>query len=291
MSVKVDNIKMSLADAISDIRETGGGQLALVGATYDPDYKEKLKEEYKFGPTIGSGSSGVVVVVKNVSNGEIYALKIIKNKSLEPEYLNEFEYQLASSGCQYIASVYKATQTLIEVYILMEYINGKELYKKLKEVKTFSSTSTRRIVCQIAKALECIHGNNIIYNDLKLENIMIDIHGDIKLIDFGLSVSSEIESYGPIGTLDYISPEKIKCMKPYNKPSDIWALGVLYYELLVGSPPFEHEYTNQTYKNILKCDITFPKTMNKDDVDNIKKILLVNPDSRPTAQEVVDMLC
>jgi serine/threonine protein kinase len=268
-----------------------GDILTPTDVIYDADYMDKLKKDYKFGPEIGSGySDNVVIIVKNIFNGGVYTLKIIKNFSLKPDYLNEFKFHLSVSGCTNIARVYKATQTLKAFYILMELVEGKNLYDKLEDVKVFNSRSARYITCQIAKALEFIHKENIVYNDLKLENIIIDDDLNIKLIDFGLSVSSEIESFEMIGTIDYLSPEKISLEKSYNKPSDIWALGVLYYELLIGTSPFRVPNNEKTHEKIVNCDIVFPETMDKNDVDIIKKILLIDPDTRPTARELVDML-
>jgi serine/threonine-protein kinase len=130
-----------------------------------------------------------------------------------------------------------------QFYMAMEWVNGRLLRQVLNEQKKFSSERAIAIALQIASALEYIHGHGVVHRDLKPENIMVDANDRIKLIDFGIaaSVGSRRLTFAKfsatMGTPDYISPEQVKG-KRGDARSDIYALGVMLYEMLTGKVPF-----------------------------------------------------
>lgn len=160
------------------------------------------------------------------------------------------------------------------VYLIIEFAAKGELYKQLRREKRFSERKTARYVAQMVFALRYLHQRNVIHRDIKPENILIGIHDEIKISDFGWSVRSSTNRRNTLcGTLDYLPPEM---MKPtgsveYDERVDLWSLGVLTYELLVGSPPFE-DTPQETRARIAKADMKVPSFVSLEAKDFIEKV-------------------
>lgn len=133
---------------------------------------------------------------------------------------------------------------------------------------------------QILLALRYLHINEITYRDLKPENLLLDKKGNIKLADFGFAkILKKDKTYTLCGTPEYLAPEIIKGEKKgYGKSVDWWALGILFYEMLVGYPPFYDRKPLGIYKKILTGVIEFPYFLNSVSKDLIRKLL--NPDCK-----------
>lgn len=107
-------------------------------------------------------------------------------------------------------------------------------------------------------ALECCHSRKVIHRDIKPENILLGYNGELKIADFGWSVHAPSSRRATMcGTLDYLPPEMV-LHKSYDQTVDLWCLGVLTYEFLVGRPPFENDDTKQTYSRIVDVKYSFP---------------------------------
>ena len=139
-----------------------------------------------------------------------------------------------------------------------------ELFNRLRKEGRFSEDIALFYSSQILSALIHLHEKNIVYRDLKPENLLIDHFGNIKLADFGFAkVMKRKRTYTLCGTPEYLAPEIIKGSKSgYGKSSDWWALGILIYEMLVGYPPFYDKNPMGIYKKILNSVIKFPKFLN-----------------------------
>ncbi|KAJ8229537.1 hypothetical protein LV156_007160 [Aspergillus fumigatus] len=128
----------------------------------------------------------------------------------------------------------------------------------------------------MANALLYLHRKHVIHRDIKPENILVGIHGELKMSDFGWSVHAPSgRRHTQCGTLDYLPPEMVdprKCDKPYDQKVDIWSLGVLLYEFLVGRAPFE-DTPVMTQRRIAKGDMTVPSFVSPEAKDLIKKIV------------------
>lgn len=142
-------------------------------------------------------------------------------------------------------------------------------------------------------ALEYLHAKNVMYRDLKPDNIMVDQYGHIKLVDFGLSKLNVDESYSSssfLGTHAYLAPE-ILGNRNYGKSVDWYNLGVLMYEFLVGVPPYYSDNLEKLYENIQSGPIQFPRNMTAEARDLISKLMIRNPMTRlgfNGAQEIKD---
>jgi len=140
----------------------------------------------------------------------------------------------------------------------------------------------------MANALSYCHSKKVIHRDIKPENLLLDAKGNIKIADFGWSVHAPNSRRGTMcGTLDYLPPEMIEGALHDDKV-DLWSLGVLTYEFLVGKPPFEAESNNETYKRITKVDVKFPNHVSTEAKDMITRLLRKVPSQRLSLAEVMD---
>lgn len=127
-------------------------------------------------------------------------------------------------------------------------------------------------MAQLARAFVYCHANKVIHRDIKPENLLLSLTGEIKIADFGWSVHApSMKRKTMCGTLDYLPPEMLD-HKHYDATVDLWCLGILCYEFLVGKPPFESESTNETYTRIRKIAVEFPSHVSSEARDFIMKV-------------------
>jgi hypothetical protein len=132
----------------------------------------------------------------------------------------------------------------------------------------------------LAHALNYCHIKHVIHRDIKPENLLLDLKGDLNIADFGWSVHAPNSRRKTLcGTLDYLPPEMVEG-KEHDSKVDVWSLGVLMYEFLTGSPPFEHPTPSETYKKIAQIDIKWPAYVTEDARDLISKFLVKDPKGR-----------
>ncbi|XP_036197817.1 aurora kinase B isoform X3 [Myotis myotis] len=171
------------------------------------------------------------------------------------------------------------------IYLILEYAPRGELYKELQKSRTFDQQRTATIMEELADALMYCHQKKVIHRDIKPENLLLGLQGELKIADFGWSVHApSLRRKTMCGTLDYLPPEMIEG-RTHNEKVDLWCIGVLCYELLVGNPPFESASHNETYRRIVKVDLKFPPSVPVGAQDLISKLLKHNPSDRlPLAQ-------
>lgn len=149
------------------------------------------------------------------------------------------------------------------------------MYRHLKSAENgrFDEYKSAKYTYQVADALNYCHLNNVIHRDLKPENILLTSDDNVKLADFGWSAHTQSNVRKTMcGTLDYLPPEMVEG-KQYNDSIDQWCLGVLCYEFLVGSPPFEAEDSEKTYEKIRRIEVRYPSFMSPGAKDLISKLL------------------
>ncbi|XP_021484486.1 aurora kinase C isoform X5 [Meriones unguiculatus] len=143
------------------------------------------------------------------------------------------------------------------------------------------------IMEELADALTHCHENKVIHRDIKPENLLLGLRGEVKIADFGWSVHTpSLRRKTMCGTLDYLPPEMIEA-RTYDEKVDLWCIGVLCYELLVGTPPFESSTHSETYRRILKVDFRFPPSVPVGAQDLISKLLRYHPSDRLTLAQVL----
>ena len=218
-------------------------------------------KNYKIIKELGYGSYGRVYQVLDEKENKYYALKKIEFKEFSEEELNLYENEaklLSSIKNEHIVKCYDSSKDNNFFYILMEYCEGLDLKKFIKQYKSknekIDEESIYNIVCDICLGIKEIHQNNLIHRDLKPENILIDKYNIIKIGDFGISKLLENNNkYAntSVGTNNYMAPELIKGDKHNNKV-DIWALGCIIYELLTLNPCFESKSLYGIIDKIIK---------------------------------------
>lgn len=157
------------------------------------------------------------------------------------------------------------------IFLILEFAAKGELYKHLQREKRFPEWKAAQYVAQMAAALHYLHKKHVIHRDIKPENILLGIHGELKIADFGWSVHAPGDRRKTqCGTLDYLPPEIVNYTS-YNNKVDLWSLGVLMYEFLVGEAPFEDTQV-LTYKRIVRCEMTVPSYVSPEAKDLIQKV-------------------
>ncbi|XP_053126593.1 ribosomal protein S6 kinase alpha-5 isoform X5 [Hemicordylus capensis] len=255
-------------------------------------------ENFELLKVLGTGAYGKVFLVRKISGhdaGKLYAMKVLKKatiiqKAKTTEH-TKTERQVLEHIRQspFLVTLHYAFQTDTKLHLILDYINGGELFTHLSQRERFTEDEVRIYIGEIVLALEHLHKLGIIYRDIKLENILLDSDGHVVLTDFGLSkefVSDENErAYSFCGTIEYMAPDIVKGgEKGHDKAVDWWSLGVLMYELLTGASPFtvDGERNSQTEisRRILKSEPPYPQEMSALAKDIIQCLLMKDPNKR-----------
>lgn len=230
---------------------------------------------------LGQGQYGKVWMAREKRNGEIYAIKEIPQKA-GVEHLAQREINIHSSlHHPNIVKMYGHFSDSKCTYLLLEYCEGGWLYNK-----QLSEATTARCIFDLADALHYCHQKRIMHRDIKPENVLIGNDHQIRLADFGFAVQAT-KYCGDImyGTPCYMPPEMVEGREhdqhlEYDEQVDVWSLGVLLFELLVGESPFEEEDEEATYQRISRVDLNIPAGVPGDAQDLICKLLKKNPKER-----------
>jgi serine/threonine protein kinase len=210
-------------------------------------------ERYVLGQRLGSGTYGTVFLAKRLSDSTPLAIKVIR----DVERASKMETQILQSiHHPFIVSYYGSFVSKQKMHICMEYVPGGNLYNRMLTEKKIPIVEAKLYIAEIALALAELHKHSIVFRDLKPENVMLDHDGHVKLTDFGLA--SETHMCASLcGTAHYVAPEVIECKK-YGPEVDWWALGILFFELLFGRPPFVAANFDRLKEKILSRDVIVP---------------------------------
>ncbi|XP_029387848.1 aurora kinase C isoform X1 [Mus pahari] len=247
--------------------------------------------DFEIGRPLGRGKFGRVYLARLKENNFIVALKVlfkseIEKGGLEHQLRREVEIQ-AHLQHPNILRLYNYFYDDTRMYLILEYAPGGELYKELQRNQQLDQERTATIIEELSDALSYCHENKVIHRDIKPENILLGLRGEVKISDFGWSVHTlSLRRKTICGTLDYLPPEMIE-QKPYNETVDLWCIGVLCYELLVGKPPFESSTSSETYRRIRKVDFKFPSSVPAGAQDLISKLLRYHPSERLSLAQVL----
>ncbi|KAK4039931.1 kinase-like domain-containing protein [Parachaetomium inaequale] len=249
---------------------------------------------FEIGRPLGKGKFGRVYLARERSTGFICALKVLYKSELqqgtgvEKQVRREIEIQ-SNLRHPNILKLYGHFHDSKRIFLILEFAGKGELYKHLRRENRFPEWKAAQYIAQMAAALRYLHRKHVIHRDIKPENILVGIHGEIKISDFGWSVHAPNNRRNTLcGTLDYLPPEMIKSGSKdnwYNEKVDLWSLGVLMYEFLVGEAPFE-DTPIMTHKRIARADMTIPEWVSKEAKDLIKKLLVLDPEKRLPLEEV-----
>jgi serine/threonine protein kinase len=228
------------------------------------------------GPILGTGSFGKVRFVTHKETGRFFALKQLKKCEVvrlqQVEHMLSEKEILATLDHTFIVRLFGTFQDPKYLYLVLEFVVGGEFFTHLRKVGRFDNNTARFYAAQIVLIFEYLHSMDYIYRDLKPENLLLDRTGYIKITDFGFAKRVAFKTYTLCGTPEYIAPE-VLLNKGHGKGVDWWTLGILLYEMLAGQPPFEDDDPMEIYQKILGGKIAFPRHMDRQAKNLVKKLL------------------
>jgi aurora kinase, other len=249
-------------------------------------------EDFDVGKSLGRGKFGRVYVARERQSQVTVALKVLDKSQLtdscvEHQLRREIEIQSHLRHGN-ILRLFGYFSDETRVFLILEFASRGELYKELQCAGTFEEPRAASYIASLAHALDYCHRRHVIHRDIKPENLLLDIHGDIKIADFGWSVHTPVDRRRTIcGTLDYLPPEMVEGQE-HDHRVDVWSLGVLMYEFLIGRPPFEAEGSFETYERISGVEFVIPpESMSGLAADLIRRLLVKDPSARLSLSQVL----
>ncbi|XP_026204109.1 NUAK family SNF1-like kinase 2 [Anabas testudineus] len=253
-------------------------------------HKHNLRHRYEFLETLGKGTYGKVKKARERS-GRLVAIKSIRKEKIKDEqdlvHIRR-EIEIMSSLCHpHIITIYEVFENKDKIVIVMEYASRGDLYDYICDKQHISEQEARHFFRQIVSAVHYCHQNGIVHRDLKLENILLDGKGNVKIADFGLSNIYHGDEYLQTfcGSPLYASPEIVNG-RPYHGPEvDTWSLGVLLYTMVHGTMPFDGNNHKTLVQQITSGNYRKPNNPS-DACGLIRWMLMVNPERRATIEEI-----
>lgn len=238
---------------------------------------------------IGAGSFARVYKVKKLDNERIFAMKSLNKDFLRKR--NQLKYAINEGKIlklldhPFIIKLHYSFQSAKSLYYILDYCPYGDLAMQIETHGVFVEDEAKFFMVELILALEYLHSLNILYRDLKPENILIDSKGHCRLTDFGLAKDSKaFASTSFVGSPAYLAPEMLTD-KISTKASDVYSLGLVFYEILAGCSPYVDKDITKLFENIRMSKITFPPSMSEHAVDFIGAVLSLNPERRPTIEE------
>ncbi|XP_043713564.1 probable serine/threonine protein kinase IRE4 [Telopea speciosissima] len=295
-------------------------QISAISTPVHPSNRTKI-DDFEIMKPISRGAFGKVFLARKRTTGDLFAIKVLKK--LDMLRKNDIERILAERNIlitvrnPFVVRFFYSFTCSDNLYLVMEYLNGGDLYSLLRNVGCLEEDAARIYIAELVLALEYLHSLGIVHRDLKPDNILIAHDGHIKLTDFGLSkiglMNSTVDLSGSgtngttlfnsndlrtsfehahqteernrksaVGTPDYLAPE-ILLGTEHGYAADWWSVGIILFELLTGIPPFNAERPEIIFENILNGKIPWPSVpsdISFEAQDLINRFLSHNPDQR-----------
>lgn len=246
--------------------------------------------DFEIGRPLGKGKFGSVYLAREKHSKYIVGLKVLFKAQLmqgqvEHQLRREIEIQ-SHLRHPNILRLFGYFHDQSRVFLILEYAAHGELYKHLRGGR-FDEPRAARYAASVAHALWYCHSKHVIHRDIKPENILLSLSGDIKIADFGWSVHAPSDRRKTMcGTLDYLPPEMVD-QRSHDHNVDLWALGVLIYEFILGVPPFETESDYDTKRRITQVDYVIPDSMSRQAADLVRRLLKKTPSDRLPLRDVL----
>ncbi|XP_076312024.1 putative protein kinase C delta type homolog isoform X2 [Tachypleus tridentatus] len=249
--------------------------------------KKYTLSDFRFLKVLGKGSFGKVILGELRGQQKYYAIKCLKKDViLEDDDIESVvvERKVLSIGVAhpFLCSLLCTFQTESHLFFVMEYLSGGDLMFHIQQSGRFDQERARFYSSEIVVALKFLHKRRIIYRDLKLDNILLDKTGHVKIADFGMckyGTANELKASTFCGTPEYIAPEIIKGQH-YNQSVDWWSFGVLLYEMLIGQSPFNGSDEEEVYWSTCNEEAYYPRFISKEAKQILIKLLEKNPENR-----------
>jgi len=260
-----------------------------------------VEEKYDLGKELGRGGFSIVREAVNKVTKERVAVKFIEKKFVDQEELKLLQREIdimARVQHQNVLRLFEIFDTPTQLSLVMELVNGGELFYKIVDKGSYSEMEARDIVRQLVEGVDYLHQQKIAHRDLKPENLLCSELPDgkvvIKIADFGLSkaFTGESDLATSCGTPDYAAPEVLRMDGAYDKGVDLWSIGVITYVLLCGFPPFYGKSQAQLFEKILNADFEFPEPewthISAEAKDLINHLLVLDVKQRYTTKQCLE---
>eukprot|EP00043_Microstomoeca_roanoka_P005124 m.53730 g.53730 ORF g.53730 m.53730 type:complete len:497 (-) comp12819_c1_seq1:195-1685(-) len=248
--------------------------------------------QYVLGDTLGKGAFGKVKKAEHAITKHIVAVKILNREKVKKQDMvgkirREIQI-LKLFRHPHIIRLYQVVSTPKEIFMIMEYVSGGELFEYIRHHGRLSENESRRFFQQIISGVDYCHRHMVVHRDLKPENLLLDEDRNVKIADFGLS---NIMTDGDFlktscGSPNYASPEVISGKLYVGPEVDVWSCGVILYVLLCGKLPFHDNYVPRLFKKILSGEYRRPEHISPEARDLLEKMLVVDPLHRITVDQI-----
>ncbi|GAA6214694.1 maternal embryonic leucine zipper kinase [Lates japonicus] len=255
---------------------------------------DELYRYYEVYETIGSGGFAKVKLGRHIQTGEKVAIKIMNKKDLGddlPRVKVEIE-AMKNLSHQHICRLYQVIETSTQIFMVLEYCVGGELFDYIIAKDRLSEEETRVFFRQIVSAMAYVHSQGYAHRDLKPENLLIDEDHNLKLIDFGLCAKPKgglgYELMTCCGSPAYAAPELIQGKAYIGSEADVWSMGVLLFALLCGYLPFDDDNCMVLYRKITRGKYDNPRWLSPGSVLLLNQMMQVDPKRRLTVRQLLD---
>jgi len=250
-------------------------------------------DDFEIGRPLGKGKFGNVYLARRKLDHFIVALKILHKNQLrrnkcEYNLKREIEIQMHLRHPN-ILCMYRWFWDDRKIYLILEFAPGGELFKYIQSrpKRRLDEKEAATFMYQMIRALSYCHAKGVIHRDIKPENLLLGVNNELKIADFGWSVHAPSKARKTMcGTLDYLPPEMVQ-RKVYNEKVDYWCIGILLYEFLVGSAPFEAADNEATYRKIIHDEVKFPDYVSAEARDLVEQLLQKDPSKRISLDEAI----
>mmetsp|Transcript_30867 Transcript_30867/g.76776 ORF Transcript_30867/g.76776 Transcript_30867/m.76776 type:complete len:291 (-) Transcript_30867:2-874(-) len=255
---------------------------------------------YRIGKTLGIGSFGKVKVAEHVLTGHKVAIKILNRKKIKAIDMEEKVRReikiLRLFMHPHIIRLYEVLETPHDIFVVMEYVKGGELFDYIVEKGRLGENEARHFFQQIVSGVEYCHRNMVVHRDLKPENLLKKADGTVKICDFGVSelfsdedaaAGDAAEVTAAVGTPAFLAPEIAQGGRARGKPSDIWSLGVCLYYIVCGAVPFPGSTVLEVTARIMSDEVLIPPSITPSLGSLLKGILDKNPATRMTLEQIM----
>ncbi|XP_053188032.1 maternal embryonic leucine zipper kinase [Scomber japonicus] len=260
----------------------------------EPRWADELHKYYEVYDTIGSGGFAKVKLGRHILTGEKVAIKIMNKKDLGddlPRVKVEIE-AMKNLSHQHICRLYQVIETTTQIFMILEYCPGGELFDYIIAKDRLSEEETRVFFRQIVSALAYVHSQGYAHRDLKPENLLIDEDHNLKLIDFGLCAKPKgglsYELMTCCGSPAYAAPELIQGKAYIGSEADVWSMGVLLFALLCGYLPFDDDNCMVLYRKITRGKYDNPQWLSPGSILLLNQMMQVDPKRRITVRQLLN---
>eukprot|EP00834_Sanchytrium_tribonematis_P004878 NODE_264_length_11354_cov_1.067170.p3 type:complete len:434 gc:universal NODE_264_length_11354_cov_1.067170:4469-5770(+) len=246
---------------------------------------------YELLDELGYGNFSKVKLARHVRTNQYVAIKIMQKSKIGKDSLQKAGREIKVMRLlnhPHIVKLDEVIETTTHLYLILEYCSGGDIFDYIELNGKLNESESRKFFKQIVSAIEYCHGRHVLHRDLKLENLLLDDHMNIKVADFGFTntYKKDRKLLTSCGSPPYAAPE-LFLGKPYYGPEiDVWSLGVVLFAMSCGNLPFSGKNIQEIRREVLRGKVAYPKHLTDDCVDLISRILVPDPQLRYNLNDI-----